>query len=347
MEKQTSLTYSGSGVDIDAANLAKARIKTLVRQTFNSGVLSEVGLFGGLFRLESARYRDPVLVASADGVGTKLKVAFLSNNHRTVGYDLVSHCVNDILVQGAIPLFFLDYLACGKMNPAVVEEVVSGLVNACRETGCALIGGETAEMPDFYPPGEYDLAGFIVGVVEKDMVLDGSAIQPGDVVLGLSSDGLHTNGYSLARKLFFDQLRLNVASFVPELGCTVGEELLKPHRCYLKPLSAPLREKLVHGLAHITGGGLLENIPRILPGGCGVDLDRGSWEVPAVYRFMAERGRIPEEEMFRVFNMGIGMTVIVPPDAASAVAEMLAAQGQPVNRIGRVVAGEQTVRLKP
>lgn len=330
------LTYAASGVDIDAANRAKKTIREMVRQTFDRNVLSDVGLFGGLYRLGPLDMRDPVLVSSADGVGTKLKVAFMSGIHDTVGYDLVAHCVNDILVQGARPLFFLDYLACGALDPAVVEQVLAGMVNGCREFGCALIGGETAEMPDFYPPGEYDLAGFIVGVVDREKILDGRSIRPGDQVLALPSAGLHTNGYSLARKLFFERLGLAPDTHVAELGCTVGRELLKPHRGYLAALRPCLDQNLVQGLAHITGGGLVENIPRILPPGCAVEIRKGSWPGLPVFEYIARRGQVAEAEMFRVFNMGIGMIVIVRPADESAVISLLRTAGEAVYPVGTV-----------
>ena len=346
MNRPERLTYAGSGVDIDAANRAKTRIKEMVRQTFNPRVLSEIGLFGGLFQLRPEDAREPVLVSSADGVGTKLKLAFATGIHDTVGYDLVAHCVNDILVQGARPLFFLDYLATGVLQPDVVGAVVEGLVRACREFGCALIGGETAEMPDFYPAGEYDLAGFIVGLVEKSAILDGASIRPGDVVLGLPAAGLHTNGYSLARKIFFQHLGLGPDSFVEELGTTVAGELLKPHRGYLQAVWPCLERKLVHGLAHITGGGLLENIPRVLPAGCGVAIRRGSWPVLPVFSFMADRGGVAEPEMYRVFNMGIGMVMMTAPGDAAEVGHLVRSAGMEVFPIGEVVAGGREVVLR-
>jgi phosphoribosylformylglycinamidine cyclo-ligase len=346
MNTSDGFSYAASGVDIDAGNRAKRRIRELVRTTFNPQVLSEIGLFGGLYRLDPAAEREPVLVASADGVGTKLRVAFMTGVHHTVGYDLVAHCVNDILVQGARPLFFLDYIATGVMQPDVVAQVVEGLVRGCGEFGCALIGGETAEMPDFYPAGEYDLAGFIVGVVDRGRILDGAAVRPGDIVLGLPSAGLHTNGYSLARKIFFDHLGLWPETPVEELGGTVGEVLLRPHKGYLKALWPCLERGLVRGLAHITGGGLLENIPRILPAGCGVEIRRGAWPVPPLFGFMAREGRVAEAEMYRVFNMGVGMAVIVAPADAAAVEALVGAAGETVHRIGAVVAGEGQVVLR-
>ncbi|MBN2430471.1 MAG: phosphoribosylformylglycinamidine cyclo-ligase [Acidobacteria bacterium] len=346
MDKKQPMTYAASGVDIDAANAAKSRIRELVRSTYNSRVLSEVGLFGGLYHLEDAAGGDTVLVSSADGVGTKLRIAFLTGIHHTVGRDLVAHCVNDILVQGAVPLFFLDYIATGKLEPEVVTMLISGLVAGCRDSGCVLIGGETAEMPDFYQPGEYDLAGFIVGVVRRENILTGEAVRVGDTLLGLPSRGLHTNGYSLARRIVFDRLKLTVGDHVPELGCTVGEELLKPHPCYLPALRDCLDRKLLHGLAHITGGGLLENIPRILPAGCAVELNRSAWEVPPVFRFLAAAGQVEDKEMFRVFNMGVGMVVIcAPADVGEALRRMTEAGERPFV-LGTVTAGDGKVVIR-
>jgi len=346
MDKKQPMTYAASGVDIDAANAAKSRIRELVRSTYNSSVLSEVGLFGGLYHLHESAGGDTVLVSSADGVGTKLRIAFMTGIHNTVGRDLVAHCVNDILVQGARPLFFLDYIATGRLEPGVVTELVSGLVAGCTDSGCVLIGGETAEMPDFYQPGEYDLAGFIVGVVRRGDILTGEAVRVGDAVLGLPSRGLHTNGYSLARRIVFDRLRLTVDDHVPELGCTVGEELLKPHHCYLPALRDCLAGRLIHALAHITGGGLLENIPRILPAGCAVELDRAAWEVPPVFRFLADAGQVADGEMFRVFNMGVGMVVICAPDQADEVLRRMAAAGETPFPLGRVTAGDGQVVIR-
>ena len=344
-DQHQNSAYAASGVNIDAANTAKKRIKELVKNTYNNNVLSEIGHFGGLFRFDPSRYSEPVLVSSADGVGTKLKVAFMSGIHSTVGHDLVSHCVNDILVQGAIPLFFLDYIATGVLNPDIVEQIVYGLAKGCKEAGCVLIGGETAEMPDFYSPGEYDLAGVIVGVVEKDRIIDGSAICKGDIVLGLPSMGLHTNGYSLARKIFFKNLGMQIDTRVDELGCTVGEELLKPHKCYLQSILPCLNDVLVTGLAHITGGGLLENIPRILPGGLGVEITKGTWPVLPVFEFMQKSGGISDREMYRVFNMGIGMVLIVRPENEKKVLKLFDENSERVYKIGRVVDGKKEVKI--
>jgi phosphoribosylformylglycinamidine cyclo-ligase len=310
-------------------------------------VLSEIGSFGGMFSASFPGARDPVLVASCDGVGTKLKVAFATGIHRTIGYDLVAHCVDDILVQGARPLFFLDYIATGVLEPQVVAEIVEGLARGCREAGCALLGGETAEMPGFYPAGEYDVAGFIVGVVDRAKVIDGSRVTAGDVVLGLPSLGLHTNGYSLARKLLFEVAGHSVETRVAELGCTVGEELLKPHKNYLPALERLIeREGVVKGLAHITGGGLVENIPRILPRNVDVVLREGSWPVLPVYHLLARIGNVPRADMLRTFNLGIGMVVIASPQDLASVKDEIERAGEPSYLIGKVVDGEGKVRFE-
>jgi phosphoribosylformylglycinamidine cyclo-ligase len=341
------ITYSDAGVDIDAANRAVERIKQLARGTFNTRTLSEIGSFGGMFDGAFPSLRAPVLVASADGVGTKLKIAFLTNTHDTVGRDLVNHCVNDILVQGARPLFFLDYVATGKLAPDTIAAVVAGIARGCRENNCVLLGGETAEMPGFYAEGEYDVAGFIVGVVDRERVIDGHLIGPGDVLLALPSAGLHTNGYSLARKLFFDVAGLQPDTYVERLGASVGESLLAPHLSYLRPLEGLLDTGAVKGLAHITGGGLLENIPRILPEGVGVEITRGSWPVPEVFEMMRELGNVSEAEMLRTFNMGVGMVVVCAPEDAPAVRAHVESAGAAAacHEIGRVVAGERAVTL--
>jgi phosphoribosylformylglycinamidine cyclo-ligase len=300
------ITYSDAGVDIDAATRATDRIKELARRTFNQRTLSEIGSFGGMFDGAFPQLKQPVLVASADGVGTKLKIAFMSGIHNTIGRDLVNHCVNDILVQGARPLFFLDYIATGKLLPEVVAGIVEGVANGCRENGCVLLGGETAEMPDFYSAGEYDIAGFIVGVADREKVIDGKSIVSGDILLALPSVGLHTNGYSLARKLFFEVAGYAVDTRLDELGTTVGEALLQPHVSYLKPLEGLLDAGQIKGLAHITGGGLTDNIPRILPHACAVKIAKGSWPVLKVFKLMQQIGNVPEQEMYRTFNMGVG-----------------------------------------
>ncbi|HXU38363.1 MAG TPA: phosphoribosylformylglycinamidine cyclo-ligase [Blastocatellia bacterium] len=344
MSKQIS--YRDAGVDIDAANDAKERIKRLARETFTPNVLTEIGSFGGMFRADFSRMKEPVLVSSADGVGTKLRIAFMTGIHNTVGYDLVCHCVNDILVQGARPLFFLDYIAAGKLVPDTVASVIEGLARACKETGCVLIGGETAEMPGFYSDGEYDVAGFIVGVLDRDKVIDGTTIMPGDVLIGLPSAGLHTNGYSLARKLFFEVAGYKHDTYIDELGCTAAEQLLKPHRSYLGVLEGLLETGLIKGLAHITGGGLLENIPRILPEGRAVEIRRGAWPVLPVFNQLATIGNVSEQEMYRTFNMGIGMVVVTGADDAGRVREHFDRLGEASYDIGAVVEGSRAVTLK-
>ena len=339
------MEYKAAGVDIDAGNETVRRIKALARATFTTDVLSEIGSFGGLFRLDRERFQEPVLVSSADGVGTKLRVAFTTGRHDTVGADLVNHCVNDILVQGAEPLFFLDYLATGRLSPAVAEQVVSGVARGCRENGCALIGGETAEMPGFYADGEYDIAGFIVGVVEKSNIIDGRTAVPGDVLVALPSAGLHTNGYSLARRVLFDMAGWNPDTFVNELGATLGDALLAPHRSYLGIVRPLIERGLVKGLAHITGGGLTENLPRTLPEGCAAEVDLQSWSVPPIFRLLQQRGAIAQAEMFRTFNMGVGLVIICASRDAERVINMAAMAGEPsAFRLGFVVSGERTVR---
>src|SRR5687767_10561834 len=333
------MDYKQSGVDIDAGNEVVRRIKGLARATFTRGVLSDLGSFGGLFHLGARGLRDPVLVSSADGVGTKLRVAFMSGIHTTIGVDLVNHCVNDILVQGAEPLFFFDYLATGRLDPDVAVQIVEGLARACRENGCALLGGETAEMPGFYADGEYDVAGFIVGAVEKDMLIDGSGIAAGDLLIGIPSSGLHTNGYSLARSIVFDRLRLNVHDRVPELGATVAEALLAPHRSYLALVRPLLASGAIKGMAHITGGGITDNLPRVLPSGTGAVIRTRAWEVPPIFRWLERAGTVPREDMLRTFNMGLGLILAVAPAAADQAIRALADAGEPDARvIGEIVA---------
>ena len=337
--------YKAAGVDIDAGNETVRRIRALARGTFTPGVLSEIGSFGGLFRLDRERYKNPVLVSSADGVGTKLKVAFMTGKHDTVGADLVNHCVNDILVQDAEPLFFLDYLATGRLSPAVAEQVVSGVARACKENGCALIGGETAEMPGFYADGEYDIAGFIVGVVDRSNVIDGRAVVPGDVLVALPSAGLHTNGYSLARRVLLEKPGWTPDTFVDDLGATLGDALLAPHRSYLGIVRPLMERGLVKGLAHITGGGLTENLPRTLPEGCAAEVELQSWSVPPLFRLIAQRGAIAQAEMFRVFNMGVGLVIVCATSEAEQVIDLAARPGEPTAfRLGAVVSGERSVR---
>ena len=339
------ISYSDAGVDIDAATHATDRIKELARRTFNERTLSEIGSFGGMFDGAFPNMAQPVLVASADGVGTKLKIAFAIGIHNTVGRDLVNHCVNDILVQGARPLFFLDYVATGKLSPEVVASVVEGVANGCRENRCVLLGGETAEMPGFYGEGEYDIAGFIVGVVDREKIIDGKTIAPGDVLLALPSAGLHTNGYSLARKLFFDVAGFQPDTFVPELGTTAGEALLATHVSYLRPLEGLLDAHVIKGLAHITGGGLTDNIPRILPEGTAVKIEKGSWPVLPVFEVLQKIGNVSEFEMYRTFNMGVGMVIVCSRVDADVVKSHLQERGDKCYLIGEVVAGNREVLL--
>ena len=337
------MDYKDAGVDIGAADAAKARIKSLAKTTFNAGVLSEIGSFGGMFQPAFAGIEEPVLVASTDGVGTKIKVALAAGVHDTVGYDLVAHCVNDILVQGAAPLFFLDYIALGKMDPARVEAIVAGFARGCQEFDCPLLGGETAEMPGTYAEDDYDLAGFIVGVVEKKRALTGAAVREGDLVIGLPSTGLHTNGYSLARKVLFDTMGLSVHARVPELGASVGEALLQPHRGYLQALYPLLERGKIRALAHITGGGFPGNIPRVLPSGLAARIRKSSWNVPPIFQLIQGGGRVSDEEMFRTFNMGIGMAVIVSPENHHDVEHSLERRGETSYLIGSIVAGEGVI----
>ncbi len=342
------MDYKQAGVDIEAGNEVVRRIRALARGTFTPGVLSEIGSFGGLFRLESAHVDDPVLVASADGVGTKLRVAFQAGVHRTIGIDLVNHCVNDILVQGAHPLFFLDYLATGRLEPDVAVQVVEGLSAACRENGCALLGGETAEMPGFYADGEYDVAGFIVGVVARSLLIDGRTIRPGDALIGLPSSGLHTNGYSLARRIAFDIAGLRVDSHVAELGRTIGSALLEPHRSYLPVIKPLLSSGIIKGMAHITGGGITDNLPRILPEGTGAVIDWSAWKVPPIFQWLQRTGSVPDDDMLRTFNMGIGLIVACEESQADRLIADLTRAGEPAAvRIGRVVSGSQKVEYSP
>jgi len=340
------IKYKDAGVDIDAANRVTERIKKLARSTFNENVLSEIGGFGGMFNGQFSDTREPVLVASCDGVGTKLKVAFAADVHNTVGQDLVAHCVNDILVQGARPVFFLDYIATGKLNPEVISQIVEGLATGCRDSNCALLGGETAEMPGIYADGEYDLAGFIVGVVDRNRIINGSRITVGDMVIGLPSLGLHTNGYSLARKLFFDSAGYALDQTVPELGCTPAQELLKPHKSYLPALERLIEhEGVIKGMAHITGGGLVENIPRILPINVDVVIQEGSWPSLPVFDLIRKIGDVPREEMLRTFNLGIGMIVITSPHSLQFLEDQLRYSRQEFHIIGEVVPGNRQVRF--
>jgi phosphoribosylformylglycinamidine cyclo-ligase len=333
--------YRDAGVDIDAQDEALRRVRKLVSGTFTRGVLSDVGSFGGLFRPDIEGLEEPVLVASADGVGTKLMVARMAGDYSTVGRDLVNHCVNDILVQGARPLFFLDYVGAGVLEPAAMEQLVGGVAAACRECGCALLGGETAEMPGFYQAGDYELVGFIVGLVDRPAILDGGRVAPRDLILGLASSGLHTNGYSLARKVFFEQLGLGFGDPIPGAADrrSVGDLLLEPHRSYLAAVEPLLAHSGVHALAHVTGGGLTDNLPRILPASTHAAIRVGSWEVPELFHLLQEHGGIGTEEMFRVFNMGIGFTLVVDPAAAAEVLRALRGAGVRGIPIGTVQEG--------
>jgi phosphoribosylformylglycinamidine cyclo-ligase len=344
VSEKRGLTYSDAGVDLDRGDAATRGISALVDSTRTEGVLSGVGSFGGLFRMPEG-VDQPVLVASTDGVGTKLKVAIMAGRHDTVGEDLVNHCVDDILVQGARPLFFLDYVGLGRLEPGVVEEIVEGIARGCRTNGCALLGGETAEMPDFYAPGDYDLAGTIVGVVEEGGLIDGSAIRAGDVLVGIASNGLHTNGYSLARKIVFERMGLGVDDPFPEMDGSVADELLRVHRSYLPALNGPIARGQIRGMAHITGGGIAGNLRRVLPDGCEARIDRTSWEVPAVFRVLAEAGGVDREEMFRAFNMGVGMICAVPRDAVDDLIVHLGEMGEEGWVMGEVRAGDGGVIL--
>jgi phosphoribosylformylglycinamidine cyclo-ligase len=339
------MDYKQAGVDIEAGNEVVRRIRSLARGTFTPNVLSEIGSFGGLFRFAPGGVADPVLVASADGVGTKLRVAFMAGVHNTIGADLVNHCVNDILVQGAEPLFFLDYLATGRLEPDVAVQVVEGLAGACRENGCALLGGETAEMPGFYGDGEYDVAGFIVGVVSRERLIDGKSIAPGDALLGLPSSGLHTNGYSLARRIVFDVAGLGVKDTIPDIGVTVADALLAPHRTYLPLIRPLLGARVINGMAHITGGGITDNLPRVLPKGTHAEIDRGSWTPPPVFQWLQRTGRVPDGDMMRTFNMGIGLIIACAVGDAENVLARLREAGEPgARRIGTIREGGEGVR---
>ncbi len=331
------LTYAGAGVDIDKANRLVDRIKAIAKSTARPGVMGDIGGFGGLFSLNVEKMEKPVLVSSTDGVGTKLKIAFLTGRHDTVGIDLVAMSVNDICVQGAKPLFFLDYLSVGRLEEDVAEAVIRGVGEGCRQAGCALIGGETAEMPGFYPEGEYDLAGFAVGLVDNHRIIDGSGTQIGDKLVGIASSGLHSNGYSLARKIVFEVLGLGVDDLVPELGRTVGEELLMPTRIYAAATEQLVRDFEIHGLAHITGGGIPENVIRVIPDSCGLQMFKDSWEVPPVFPFLQRAGNVADAEMRRAFNNGIGLIAVVPEKAADEVLDRLKGMDEKAFLVGEVV----------
>jgi phosphoribosylformylglycinamidine cyclo-ligase len=341
--KAKSITYADSGVDIARADRAKQRIKYLAHRTFTRGVIGEIGGFGGLFAVDKKKYRDPVLVSSVDGVGTKLKLAFMMKVHHTVGADLVNHCVNDIAVQGATPLFFMDYLATGTLDPSVAEKVIEGIADACRHNGCALIGGETAEMPGFYPGGEYDLAGFIVGIADRSKVITGQAVEAGDVLVGLSSNGLHTNGYSLARKLLFEIAHYTPDSYVNEIKNKVGNELMRTHKSYWPIVRRLVAGGLVHAMAHITGGGITENLPRVLPKGTAAVVELGTWPVLPVFSHLQQIGNVAPDEMLRTFNMGIGMVLVVPAKKYKRVESLIEKCGEKSYLIGRIVKGDRKV----
>ena len=340
------LTYKDAGVNIDAGNYSVKLIKDSVRATYRPEVLGDLGGFGGLFALNSGKYQEPVLVSGTDGVGTKLRLAFLLNKHDTIGQDAVAMCVNDILVQGAEPLFFLDYLAVGQLDPEQVAAVVKGVAGACQESGCALIGGETAEMAGFYPVGEYDIAGFCVGVVEKSQIITSARVQEGDVLLGLPSSGVHSNGYSLVRKIVFEKQGLKGDEYIEELGKTIGEELLTPTRLYPKTCLPLVQNFDIHGMAHITGGGFYDNIPRTLPEDMAVEIDANAWAMPPIFRLLQQWGNVDWHEMYRTFNMGVGMVIITSPEEAEQIKAYLGKQGETVYTIGRVVRGQHDVTIK-
>jgi len=345
MPKKNTITYAGSGVDIKAGDKAVERIKKLARETFNSQVLTEIGSFGGFFKPDLVGIKNPVFISSTDSVGTKLKLAFMTNKHDTVGEDLVNHCVNDILVHGAKPLFFLDYIAVGKLKPEVVAEVVFGISRACKATGTALIGGETAELPGFYHPGEYDLVGFVVGMVDQSKIIDGSAIQSGDVCLGLPSNGLHTNGYTLARKVAFEIAGLKPSDMIEELGTTIDKALMEIHRCYA-PVVRPLLEKYnIHGMAHITGGGIPGNLKRVLPSSLEAVITKGSWPVLPIFDYLKKVGNIDPGDTYSTFNMGIGFILVVAEQDADEIIKDLKEAGETAYHIGEIKRGKGTVKL--
>lgn len=335
-----SLTYADSGVDIDKANQLVDRIKDIAKSTPRSGVMGEIGGFGGLFSLNLANISNPVLVSSTDGVGTKLMIAFKMDKHDTIGIDLVAMCVNDIIVQGAKPLFFLDYIAMGTLDNAVAEQILLGIAKGCNDAGCALIGGETAEMPGLYQPGEYDLSGFSVGIVDNAKIIDGSYIRPGHKLIGIASSGVHSNGFSLVRKIFFDKCKYTVATHMPEFGTTLGEELIKPTIIYVSAILSLLRDLPIHGLAHITGGGIDENIIRVIPEACKAIIHKGSWEIPPIFQVLQKAGKVSDNEMHRTFNNGVGMVVVVPEKSVEDVMDRLVAMGEQAYFIGEITARE-------
>ncbi|MBU2547587.1 MAG: phosphoribosylformylglycinamidine cyclo-ligase [Proteobacteria bacterium] len=332
--RKRTRTYKEAGVDIEAGSELVRRITPLVKETFTSRVITDIGGFSGLYSFDVAKYENPILVSSTDGVGSKLKLAFLTGRHDTVGIDLVAMCVNDILAQGAKPLFFLDYLAMPQVDPDLAEQIITGVVSGCKEAGCSLIGGETAELPEFYAPGEYDLAGFVVGVVERDKIIDGSEIGVGDKIIGLASNGLHSNGYTLARRLIFDDLGMDVTD--PFLSSTVADELLRPTRIYVHQLNVLLRDFNVLGVAHITGGGILDNVPRVLPKGTQAVIHKETWERPEIFMFLQQAGGVAEAEMYRTFNMGLGLVVIVRSEQCEEIMDRLNGMNEPVSVIGEI-----------
>ncbi|HXY50573.1 MAG TPA: phosphoribosylformylglycinamidine cyclo-ligase [Terriglobales bacterium] len=340
--KNAPITYADAGVNLDRASRTKQRIKYLAHKTFTKGVLSEIGGFGGLFSI-ARTFTEPVLVSSVDGVGTKLKIAFDMKVHHTVGADLVNHCVNDIIVQGAAPMFFMDYLATGKLDPEVAEKIVEGIAEACKHNGCALIGGETAEMPGFYPEGEYDLAGFILGVVEQERIITGKKVEIGDIILGLPSNGLHTNGYSLARKLLFDVARYSPETYVNEIKNKVGNELMRTHKSYWPALKKLIDADCLSAMAHITGGGISENLPRVLPRGTAAVIELGSWPALPIFDHLQKLGNVPQDEMLRTFNMGLGMLLVVNPKKFKKAQTLLERAGEKFYNVGRITKGERKV----
>ena len=345
-EEKKVLTYADAGVDIDAGNKAVELMKDSVRASYRPEVIGDLGGFGGLFALNIAKYKEPILVSGTDGVGTKLKLAFMADKHDTIGQDAVAMCVNDILVQGAEPLFFLDYIAVDKVDSQKVANIVKGVADACRESGCALIGGETAEMAGFYAKNEYDIAGFCVGCVDKSKMITGEKVKAGDVLLGLPSSGVHSNGFSLVRKICFEHMGYTMDTYIEEFGCSLGEKLVSPARLYPKSC-LPLIEKFdIHGMVHITGGGFYENIPRILPENCDAEVDAESWEVPAVFKKLQEWGNVPWKEMYRTFNMGVGMVLVIDPSEADAVRAHLKAAGEEFFELGKVIPGEKKTIMK-
>ncbi|CAK8717072.1 MAG: phosphoribosylformylglycinamidine cyclo-ligase [Candidatus Electronema aureum] len=340
-EAPASPRYSEAGVDIDKGNAFVSRIKNIVRETHSRTVIDDIGGFSGLFSIGNANLKDPVLVASTDGVGTKLKIAHLCNKHDTIGIDLVAMCVNDVIVCGAKPLFFLDYFASSSLDLEVATDVIKGIAAGCKQASCSLIGGETAEMPGMYQPGDYDLAGFTVGICDRDAIIDKSSIRAGNKIIGLASSGLHSNGFSLVRKIVFEELGLNVTDQVAELGCTLGEELLKPTRIYVASVLRVLRNHKINAMAHITGGGFFDNIPRVLPEGCKAVIEKGSWNLPRIFPFLQKKGKVSETEMYRTFNMGIGMMVVVSEADAEPVMQQFRAMGEQPFLIGEIAAAKK------